>query len=278
VQTKRNMKRTFAISTSLLFISGILSGCASGYQKFYQPATGATPETIAAMRSGPAPAIPLIEHGAPSNSQALLDSYSKRGYAPIGRSSFTTGRSESEEAAVHQAKDVGADLVLILDPKYAGSTTSNIPIVQPTSSTTYTTGTATAFSGGKTVTAYGNATSTTYGSNTTYIPIKVDYTNYGAVYFVKTRTRLGVLLRDLTNDERKARQTNKGVVIRLIVDNSPAFDADLLVGDIITSVENEAVTTVSNFQSLLAKYSGKSISMRLVRESTTLDKTVVLRN
>jgi hypothetical protein len=272
------MNKSFAQSISIILLATVFAGCASGYQKFYHPNPGATPEVIAEMRNGPAPAVPTIEHGAPANAQALIDMYAKHGYAVIGQSSFTSGRNESEEAALRQAKDVGADLVLVLDPKYVGSTSSNIPVVLPTTSTTYTTGTATAYSGGKAVTAYGNATATTYGTNTTYIPVTVNHVNYGAVYFVKQRTRLGVNLRDLTNDERRELQTNKGVVIRLIVDGSPAFDADLLVGDVITTIDDQPVTTVSNFKALTAKAGGKTVSVKLIRDSRLIEKSVTLQN
>jgi hypothetical protein len=236
------MKTAFFQNTLLAGIIFALTGCASGYQQFYRPVQGTTPERIAELRAGPPPSMPIVERSQPRNDQALVEAYMKRGYSAIGYASFTSGRVESEDAALRQAKEVGADLVLIFDPKYAGSTTTNVPITIPTTSTAYTTGTATAFGPGGTVTAHGNATTTTYGTNTSIIPITVNRSSYGAIFFIKQNYRLGLVVRDLNDDERRALQTNKGVVVRVVVDGTPAFDADLLVGDIITSVDGQVVS------------------------------------
>jgi hypothetical protein len=151
----------------------VLAGCASGYKSFYQPAIGVTPEAIAARRAGPPPATPILERSAPGNAETILASYAKRGFGMIGHSIFNSGKSESESSALEQGKAVGADLVLVLNPQYTGSVTSNIPITIPTTTTSYTTGSATSYGSGGTATAYGNATTTSYGSHTTYIPPKL---------------------------------------------------------------------------------------------------------
>ena len=117
----------------------------------------------------------------------VLDAYAKRGYVQIGNAMFNSGRDEPETAAVHQGQKVGADLVLILNPKYTGSVTSSVPITTPTTNLSYTSGTATAYGSGGTVTAYGNSTTTTYGTTTNYVPITVNRSDYGAVFFVKQR-------------------------------------------------------------------------------------------
>jgi len=56
---------------------------------------------------------------------------------------FNSGRPESEDAAVRQGEEVGADLVLVLNPNYTGSVNSRVPITTPTTSTTYSNATAT---------------------------------------------------------------------------------------------------------------------------------------
>lgn len=268
------MKTNFAKTISIAGMVIALAGCASGYQQFYRPAPGATPERIASLRAGPAPAIPMVERSQPRNDSALVDAYMKRGYGAIGYASFTSGRSESEDAAIRQAKEVGADLVLIFDPKYAGSTTTNVPITLPTTSTAYTTGTATAFGAGGTVTAHGSSTTTVYGTNTSIIPITVNRSSYGAIFFVKKRQHLGVVVRDLNDDERRSLQTNKGVVIRVVVDNTPAFDADLLVGDVITSVDDQPVSTESTFSAMFSERKGKTVSIKFIRGTQAMEKSV----
>jgi membrane-associated protease RseP (regulator of RpoE activity) len=200
----------------------------------------------------------------------------ERGYSPIGYASFTSGRAQSEEAALQQAKDVGADLVLIFDPKYAGSTITNVPLVLPTATTALTRATATAVGAGGAVTAHGTSTTTTYGTSTSIIPIAVNLSSYGAIYFIKQHFRLGLAVRDLNNDERRALQTNKGVVVEVVVDGTPAFDADLLVGDIITAVDGQAIGTSASFNALFEERKGKTVSIRFIRDSQTLEKSVTI--
>ena len=272
------MKMTFVKNTLLAGLIVALGGCASGYQQFYKPVQGATPEIVASLRAGPAPSMPAIERSPPRNGDnGLIDAYIKRSYNAIGYASFTTGRAESEDAAVAQAKTVGADLVLIFDPKYAGSTTTNVLIKLPTTSTSYTSGTATAFGAGGAVTAHGNATTTTYGTSTDIIPFTVNRSNYGAIFFVKRNYRLGLVVRDLNDDERRSLQANKGVVVRLVVDNTPAFDADLLVGDIITSVDGEVVSTTEAFNKLFGDRKGKTVSIKFIRGAQAMEKSVAVR-
>lgn len=272
------------MSTTLIRIASFtvaalfLAGCASGYQTFYHPEDGVTPEFIAERRAAPAPSTPLVERAAPDNIDSLADSYAKRGYVSIGYSSFNSGTDESDAAAVKQGQLVGADLVLILNPQYTGSTTSSVPITTPTSTTSYTTGSATAYGAGGPVTAYGNATTTTSGSQTTYIPMTVHRSDYNATYFIKQRFVFGAYPRGLSDTERQYLQTNKGVVLSLIVDNSPAYYADVLPGDIIAAIDGVTVSNEDDFYNFLDERKGKAITVTLVRNGQRIDKEVQLNN
>ena len=104
---------------------------------------------------------------------------------PIGYSSFTSGHRQKDDDAIDQGKKVGADLVLILDPQYAESVTTSVPLTTPTATTSYTNGMATAYGTGGSAVAFGNSTTTTYGTNTTYVPMTVNRYQYGALYLVK---------------------------------------------------------------------------------------------
>lgn len=232
--------RTSYLTLSLL-LPVLLGACASGYKEFYKPNQNATPEVIATIRVAAPPTNPAIERSQPGDNRIILDAYAERGYFMIGHSMFNSGRTESEDAAVGQARVVGADLVLILNPKYTGTVTSSVPIATPTSSTSYSSGTATAYGPGGSATAYGSGTTTTYGTSTTYIPVTVNRMDFGAVFFIKQKFGLGALFRDLTDSERQELQTNKGVAIRLVVDGMPAFNSDLLVGDIVSAIDGTPV-------------------------------------
>lgn len=250
-----------------------LAACASGYSQFYTPIAGATPEAIERIRSAPAPATPVVER---SSTVPDAEQYARRGYVAIGYSSFSSGHSESEQNAVDQGKKVGADLVVIVNPSYAGSVTSQIPLTTPTTTTSYTTGSATAYGSGGSATAYGNSTTTTYGSKTTYIPMTVNRYNYGAVYFVKRSFSFGALWRDLSNDERASLQSNSGVYVTTIVDNTPAFRSDVLAGDIIVKIDGSPVYGSQALSDALAEKRGQKTELTIFRAGRFLEKTVTL--
>lgn len=255
-----------------------MGGCASGYKQFYTQLSGVTPETIAARRAAPPTENPLVERAQPSDPQVVTDAYMKRGYAVIGSSTFNSGRSESEDSAIDQAREVKADLVLILNPRYTGSVTSSIPITTPTTTTSYSSGSATAYGSGGTVNAYGSGTTTTYGSTTTYVPMVAHRSDYGAVYFVKQRFTLGAIPRNLNDVERQEIQTNKGVVIRLVVDNTPAFIEDLLPGDIIVSIDAVSVANVESLTSILRERKGRLVNVIISRRGQRIEKLIQLNS
>ena len=67
---------------------------------------------------------------------------------------------------------------------------------------------------------------------------------------MKQRFELGVFSRDLNDAEREL-QTNQGAVVRLVVDGSPAFNADLQIGYVVTAVDGVAIANAQAFNELL---------------------------
>ena len=250
-----------------------LTACANGYSKFYTAVPGATPEAIAKSRASPPPEIPKIEH-----SQAFpdKDQYARLGYAAVGYSSFNSGSKESEKGALAQAKKVGADLVVIINPSYTGSLTTQIPITTPTTSTSYSSGSATAYGAGGTVNAYGNSTTTTYGSTTSYVPMIVNRYDYGAVYFVKRSYIFGANWRDLTNEETAKFQSNSGVFITSVVKDSPAFRSDVLAGDIIAKINGQVIYGSKEASEALENKRGQEVNFSIFRNGELIEKRVML--
>lgn len=250
-----------------------MAGCATGYSEFYQPLPSAD-ETLL-RRISPAPSEPIVER-AEGDWREITDKYARRGYVPLGSSSFNSGQEEDDDDAIEQGLEVGADLVVIIRPRHTGSTTASIPITTPTATTSHTTGTATVHGSGGSATAYGNATTTTYGTRTTYIPMTVNRFDYGAIYFVKVKTQFGAYFRDLNDAERFSLQTNKGAAVVLLVDGSPAYNADVLVGDIVLSVNGKRVSGVQDMLDLIREHAGESVTLALVRDGKEISKTVLL--
>jgi S1-C subfamily serine protease len=100
--------------------------------------------------------------------------------------------------------------------------------------------------------------------------------DYGAVYFVKQRFGLGVFIRDLNDSERQDLQTNRGVAIRLVVDDTPAYNADILVGDVITAIDTAPISNARAFNAALSGRGGKVVVLSLVRRGKQIEKSVQL--
>lgn len=258
---------------ALLVLS--LGGCVfgNGYTKFYRAVPGATPEAIAQLRAVPPPEMPIVDHALKFPD---AKPYAEQGYVVIGYSSFNSGHNEPDSEAIAQAKKLGADLVVIVDPSYTGSITSQIPLTTPTSTTSYTNGSATAYGSGGSVTAYGNAMTTTYGSKTTYIPMTVNRYDYGAVYFIKQKFVLGVQWRPLKSEERQELQSNSGLYVNTVVNGTPAFRSDILPGDIIESVNGQKLYDPKTASSLLDQWRGQDIAVTIYRAGRVFTKSVHL--
>jgi hypothetical protein len=259
------------ITVALLVLG--LAGCASGYRQFYTVVPGATPEVIAKIRVTPPPERPLIEH---SPTFPPPDVYLRRSYIAIGYSSFNSGHKESEKNAIAQGQKVGADLVVIVNPSFTGSVTSQIPITTPTTETSYTSGTATAYGSGGSATAYGNSTTTTYGTRTNYIPMTVNRFDYGAVYFVKRSFVFGALWRDLSNEERAVLQSNSGVYVTSVVNDTPAFRNDVLAGDIIVKIDGQLIYGQQAASDALTNKRGQDVGLTIFRNGQFIEKHVKL--
>ncbi|MEZ5509729.1 MAG: PDZ domain-containing protein [Gammaproteobacteria bacterium] len=257
----------------LSLVSLALTGCVSGYSQFYKPIEGATPEVISSIRSAPPSTNPKVHH---ISTVPDFEHYMRLGYVQIGYSSFNSGRNETEQGAISQAIKVGADLVVIVNPQYTGSVTSQMPLTTPTTTTSYSSGSATAYGSGGTATVYGNATTTTYGSQTTYVPVTVNRYDYGAVYFIKRKFSFGAVFRDLNNEERNSLQTNSGVYITIVVNETPAFYSDILVGDIIVKIDGNPIHGSQAASDIFGTKQGQEIVLSIYRNGQILEKKVKL--
>ena len=258
-----------------LVLACLLSGCASDYAKFYPGTPNAPPDVVAKNRIAPAPKTPSLEHAAgcpptllpPMAAAGMRSSDTRPSAAAIG--------SRTVPRLLRGPRWAWISCV-VLDPKYAGFVSTTVPITTPTSTTSYTTGSATAYGAGGPVTAYGNATTTTYGTQTNYIPMTIHRFDYGALYLYKRHWRFGANYRDLNDDERRGLQSNKGVAVVMLVDGSPAYRSDVLVGDIILAVDGQPVYGHQDFGELLEQKSGHTVVLTISRAGQTITKTVAL--
>ena len=269
------------MTRSLFLLTALaLGGCASigghsgnDYARFFTPEPGATAEAIASTRAAPPTGSPQVVPVAKWD-DSTATTFARRGYVLIGSSSFTSGSAESDRDAISLGAQLGADLVVILSPEYKGSVTSTIPLTLPTTTTSQTNGTATAYGSGGPVTAFGNSTTATYGSSTTYVPVTVQRSAYGAGYFVKKHYRFGALFRDLNEGERQEFQTNRGAYVVNVVDNTPAYDSDILPRDVIIGINGQAPNGSVGLTDMLNANHGRTVEVTIVRAGKTLSKHI----
>lgn len=222
----------------------VLQACATNaYQEFYRPSVDAkTLPDVQLLGPGEEPKI-----FSSNDLQRDVDNAISRNYRVIGTSSFN-GSIESERALVNQAKSVGAVLVLT-NAKFTDSRAITTPFFLPNNQTTY--GSGTVFG------PYGYAkysgTSTTYGS--TVIPITSQQQRYDqtAVYFVKStkKPKFGFSYEGLTPELRARYERNTGILVGTVSEDSPAFLANILPGDILIELNGKPLGSMNQSEELL---------------------------
>lgn len=268
------MKKNIVSFTTLAFFYFALTGCVNNnpYTAYYSDLSGTTPEIIAKIRATPPPETPFVDHVTPKDGQARLDAWTRKGYMAIGKSSFNSSAYVPEKFAVEQGKAVKADLIVLRDPEYSGSYTTSTAVIKPTSSTIFESALITDSKGRKSSTIQG--TGTTYSTTTDYVPTTEHRANYAAVYYINQTSTFGVRTKDLTEEERKKRQSNFGVKITTVIDDTPAYNADLLSGDILESFDGQRIKNINTLGIMIEERSGKKVEVTFSRDDKSFTKSV----
>ena len=93
---------------------------------------------------------------------------------------------------------------------------------------------------------------------------------------IKWRHSFGAQVRDLSDPERQELQRNRGVCVTIVVDGSPAYDSDILPGDVIVAVDGVTVDGVAGLRDAIAVHQGQSINVAILRQGKSLSKSVTL--
>lgn len=250
-----------------------LTGCASnGFKKFYN--SNVDDEHVANIRADAPGDAPKLVSGINIDTDPKM--MLEKGYVLIGYSSFFGPGNNSSDDALSQGKKVHADAVIY----YMGhKDTVSAAMPMTTSSRTDSTANINASSYGsggyRSVSGTGYGTSTTRG--TQYVPYSVDRFNYFASYWVKRKPPIfGAGLGHLSSEQRSKIKSNKGVVVGYLVKDTPAYNSDILEGDIIRKVNDSDVSDPEGLLRLLEESAGKTIDIEIIRDSQTIHKSVKL--
>ena len=105
----------------------------------------------------------------------------------------------------------------------------------------------------------------------------MDRFEYGASYWRRARPGgLGVEFRDLTAEEKGKLGSNKGVVISGVMRGGAAYNADLVPGDVIRSMNQSPVTDFWSFADILDRSMGKSVEFSVWRNGNLIEKTIFI--
>lgn len=254
----------------LLGVIALLSGCANPYATYYHGL-----ENAKAIPNYVPSTQPLVIYSTDNFARDIASLQSK-GFVVIGNSSFNANSNVVSERQVRsQAEKLDAAVVLI-SSKYTNTVTGAMPLMLPNNTTSYSTGSATAYGPGGTVNAYGSGTTTTYGTQAVMMPYSVNRSDFGAIYFARIKVRFGVFVEPIDDTTKKRLESNLGARVRVIVEGSPAYLAGILPGDILLQYGGEDVISAEQFSKLLVpKYSG-SFTVRLDRDGKKVEKTVTI--
>jgi hypothetical protein len=262
----------------------LLAGCVNGFEKYYKPSPSAA-QVLKSPYNAPASATPLIYN---YSNDPKVDNHNamRAGYVYIGSADFYANvRKVSQSQLIVQAKSVGASLVLIhtsFKDTVSGSvpfTVQNAPVV----STVNTSGTVNSYgSGGYATGTYsGTGTITTPGGSTTYqMPYQFDRNNYDATFWVKRDTSkimLGINPGPLSDAQKHQLQRNSGMVVAVVVNGTPAFQANILEGDILLKVNDEDLIEPATMVAQMEKYAGQTVTFQILRDGQPKSIPVTLR-
>jgi PDZ domain len=259
------------MKTHILIALAIISlaGCApNGFQKYYQPA-----QRPASIRVEPFSGEPAI-YTYSDDPKADARSANENGYVLLGSSSFYgPGNIMTRDQLLAEAKNVGAEMVLV-HSKYKDTLSGAVPytVANPMQvSTVNTTGTVNAYGTGgyATGTYSGQSTIMTPGGTTThYMPYSISRNDTEATFWARVdprSIRLGVLYEPLPDALRTRLERNTGVVTTGTIKGSPAFNANILPGDVILKMGGEDVIDSVGFAQQLAKFAGQTVDIDLIR-------------
>jgi PDZ domain len=249
----------------------LLVSCANPYAQFYKGVPDA--RVLPQYDSSQTELQLYISNDLEEDKKTLM----RKGFAPIGVSSFSGRSSSVSEADIReQAMKIGAQVVLV-SSKYTHTVSGATPLTLPQTTTSYSTGTATAYGLGGTVNAYGSGITTTYGSQTVVIPYSVARSDFGAIFFSKFKSRLGIEPAPVGDEARRQLQTNAGISVGIVIEGTPAYAADVLPGDIVLSIGEDSIQSVDHFYQLLDKYEGQKPLFNINRDGVPIEKNIEIR-
>jgi len=116
-------------------------------------------------------------------------------------------------------------------------------------------------------------------TETSYIRYSVDRFERWALYFAPLpRKGLGILCDRMTERQRRQAGTDRGVQVVAIRKASPAARNNIVIGDVILTIDGHEVEDVATLRKAVGGAFGRDAAIVLVRDGTRIATTVDLRD
>jgi PDZ domain len=258
----------------------LLNGCASGFEKYYHPVPSEKLAQVIPQFAPPPPKPAVYLHSA--NMQADGKQMAEEGYIFIGESSFYGPANKSnQEQAVNQGKKVGAAVVMFKS-QYMDTRSGVVPytVANPNVVSTVSSSGTVYGSNGNSATYSGTGTVTTPGGYSTYaIPYSVDRNTFYASYWARrdpSKIRLGVNYIPLSDELRRKLERNTGVQAVIVVRGTPAFEANILEGDLLLKFNGKDIVDVPSLSADIIRMAGQQVTFDLLRGDQSRSIAVTL--
>jgi len=235
------MKKLLAVLTI------VLSACAANpFTEFYRGTSDA--------RKFPSyvPVPGDIKIYSSDNFERDVQELTRKSYSVVGRSSFSAASNTATDAQLReQARKIGAQVVLIR-PGYTRTTYGALPLTSP-------------------------AATATSGTQALLMPSAMPSTDLAAVFLVKIFPRVGLSPGVLDDQTRRRLNRNGGIKVLEVVEGSPAFNANVLPGDVLLAIGTNRIQFVEQYLQLLNEYQGSTVPFTFDRNGTLIEKRILIR-
>lgn len=126
----------------------------------------------------------------------------------------------------------------------------------------------------------GSATTTSSGTfDTQYVPYKYNTYRSIASFWRQLKPAIfGVRYSPIPEDLRISLQRNTGAYVSAVIQDSPAFKANILTGDIIIQIADTPISSMQETSEPIRAHAGQKIPFKVIRNGQTLDIDVQLNS
>jgi len=256
------------IAMAGLAAGAVLTGCVNPYSVFYRGKTDA--RTLPGYQPVDEPVQAFRTH----DLKGSVLEWQRKGYGVVGSSGFEASDQDDDvgpdQAKAHAAK-IGAHVVLMWR-KYSHTDTATVPIHVPVTSTSTTNADVTSTDGDG---YYGHATTTKHGTSVVMQSVSDDRINFTAVFLAKkVPPRVGIIDRKLDVATRQRLGRNTGISVLEVIDDSPAFLAGVLPGDVLLSIDGEPIQSTDHYHRVIDALGGKVALFAFDRSGQPIEKQI----